>query len=109
VSNKDIWDFVMVCSSTHGNNKLKILLASDNYFICGFYPHSGELIQFKIEISHILTNLWSDDNDMETHSYDIEAWSWIDHKNDKSLLSEYLLKQYLKPIIRECKLNSIGI
>lgn len=110
MTNKDIWDFVMVCYQTENYSfsglGIKSLLkiyqtTNDNYFYCGFH-HSDKLIQFKIKIEYNLVGSWLGDGEKH-QTFDIESWC------GNSTVTETLLKELLKPVIRECKLNSIGI
>ena len=106
LTNKDIWDFVVVCYINKlDDSVLKIYESSDNYFYCGF-NHIDKHIQFKIKLKHNLVGLWGS-NESE-HFYDIEAW-YNNMGRISVTISESLLLHYIKPIIRECKLNSIGI
>lgn len=85
------------------NSVLKIYESSDNYFYCGF-NHIDKHIKFKIKLEHNLVGMWGSDED---HFYDIEAFHNTGRIN--ITISETLLIHYIKPIIRECKLNSIGL
>jgi hypothetical protein len=100
VTNKDIWDFIIICHESDNNSVLKIYESLDNYFYCGFY-HIDKLIQFRIKIEHNLVGLWS--HGVNEHSYNIECWC------DNNSLPDNLFKEFIKPIIRESKLNLIGI
>lgn len=104
MTNSELWDVIMeIYKSKHSKDTPLVISSIDDHFNCYFDHNNGQL-HFRITVQnsffseriYILNNIY--------HIKD-RAFSNLDVSN----VTESKLKELLVPIIREAKLNLIGM
>lgn len=100
MTSKEIWDIIMeIYQSNNPKNTVLVVSSIDDHFNC-YFEQGNDQIHFRITINN---NFFGDPSYTINNIYRFKENGSID------MVSEAKLKKYLVPIIREAKLNLIGI
>ena len=101
MTNEYLWFTIMKIDKDQTKDNRLIINSIDNHFDCYFHHLNGH-IHFRITVTNSFFS------DREYHISDIYHMSDYDDYIGNEI-NESKLKEYLVPIIREVKLNSIGV
>lgn len=100
MSNKELWDVIMGIYQSKLSKDTSLVISSiDDHFNC-YFNHNNDQIHFRITVQNSF---------FSEKTYIINDIYYIKDNDGVTLVSESKLKEYLIPVIREFKLNLIGI
>jgi len=100
MTNKEIWDVIMeIYKSEHSKDTALVISSIDDHFNCYFNHNHGQ-IHFRITVKNSF---------FSERIYTLNNIYHIKDNDGVVNVTESKLKEYLIPIIREAKLNLIGI
>lgn len=101
MTNKDIWDVLMeIYTSENAKNTTLVISSIDDHFNCYFKHTSNQIVYFRLTVQN---SFFSDNTYKISHTY------VMDNDDNVRNLSEKALKTHLIPIIRQAKLDLLGI
>lgn len=100
MTNKELWDVIMeIYKSKHSKDTSLVISSIDDHFNCYFNHLEGQL-HFRITVQNSF---------FSERTYTINNIYYIKNNDGVNTVSESMLKKYLVPIVREAKLNLLGI
>lgn len=100
MTNRELWDVIMeLYQSEHTKDTSLVISSIDDHFNCYFDHLEGQL-HFRITVKNSF---------FSEKSYVINNIYYIKDTDAISTISESRLKEYLIPIVRDAKLNLLGI
>jgi hypothetical protein len=95
LTNKDIWDFIIEIFRSEKSTSINIFSSHDDYFKCTF-DYDNNFVYFKIKV---INSFFSE------NTYEISNITSLLNRN----ITEKELKNMLVPLIRQSKLEMIGV
>lgn len=108
MTNKELWDVMMeLYQSKHSKDTALVISSIDDHFNCYFNHLEGQL-HFRITVQNNFFSMKSFGGGTR-HVYSINNIYYIKNTGAVTTVSESKLKEYLIPIVRDAKLNLLGI
>lgn len=100
MTNRELWDVIMeLYQSEHTKDTSLVISSIDDHFNCYFEHLDGQL-HFRITVENSF---------FSEKSYVINNIYYIKKNDAVTTISESRLKEYLIPIVRDAKLDLLGI
>lgn len=100
MTNRELWDVIMeIYQSKHSKDTALVISSIDDHFNC-YFEHLGGQLHFRITVENSF---------FSKNSYVINNIYYIKKNDAVTTISESRLKEYLIPIVRDAKLDLLGI